>query len=179
MWLVMTCIVIVGYQGCGKSEIGECLKRLLNVQIIEIGDIVRELYKEQISEKSVIEFADGLFEKGKELLIEKRALQLIQPDSQGVAFVGLRTRRELRFLKSRLEINLVIGIKCDIWKRYQLRVTQKKESDNFFLRELVEQNWDKGESILDECDIIINNNNNGVTKLVDYLQVLRSDICEK
>lgn len=175
----MTCIVIVGYQGCGKSELGEYLKRLLNVQIIELGDIVRELYKEQISEKSVLEFADELFEKDKELLIEKKALQLIQPDSQGIAFVGLRTRRELRFLKNRLEINLIIGIKCDIWKRYQLRVKQKKESDNFFLRELVERNWEKRGSILDECDIIINNNSNGVMKLIDYLQTLRSDICEK
>lgn len=175
----MTCIVIVGYQGCGKSELGECLKRLLNVQIIEIGDIVRELYKEQISEKSVLEFADELFEKDKELLIEKRALQLIHPDSQRIVFVGLRTRRELRFLKSKLEISLVIGIECDIWKRYKLRVKQKKESDNFFLRELVERNWEKRGCILDECDIIINNNNNGVMKLVDCLQTLRSDICEK
>ena len=166
----MKSIVIIGFQGSGKSEIARCLGEKRKIQIIEFGDALKKIYKENESKKKLISFANNIFKHKKESIICNEALQSICTNSQVIVFVGIRTKRELYYIKKNVDIDLVVGISCKFVKRFYRRKKQKKKSDGFIQRELCEKWWRRGTYLFDECDIVVNNNKNGAVNMIKMLK---------
>ena len=149
-------IIIVGYQGSGKTTLSNQLSRKFNYNVIEFGDYVRNIYLSENRSMSLLNYVDSIFKQGENLFFVKKINEQITENENNI-FVGPRTIAEIDYLCDIYEIGLIIGLKCDKSIRLKRRKQQKKFCglNEFEKRENLEQSWGVAK-IFDCCDLIFN-----------------------
>ncbi len=167
-------LVVVGLQGSGKSLAADMLKRR-GFEVIEIGDIWRELLKKNNIPRSDIkgtrEFTMKLREKYGKDIYAKYVVKRIRKNMRRVAIMGVRSTYEAVYLKKKIEKLYIISLLAPLKLRFnRMRHRGKPEDpktmENFkWLEERSKRGFMKAKSeekhgimqIMKDADYVISN----------------------
>ncbi|MEM0141134.1 MAG: AAA family ATPase [Thermoplasmatales archaeon] len=152
-------ILVIGMPGSGKDEFAN-VAREIGVEVINMGDIVREYTESQGLEISKSgEVASREREKSGMDVWAKRTITRIR--SNFVVIEGIRNTEEIERFRKDMEVGLVVGIASGRENRYRRLLIRGRGDDphnmeQFNSREARELNWGIG-NVLATADYYICN----------------------
>lgn len=130
----------------GKSTCAQYVKREYNFKVIEIGDYVRDAFRnESPSKNTLIEFANYHYKSGILTAFIRNAIYDSRAYTDNLVFSGLRTNEELDCLLSEYPDAILIRIDCAYRLRCQRFEKEKKDNVSFELRDAIENEWIQNE----------------------------------
>ena len=166
----MSNIILVGYQGSGKTSIANIIANCSGYSVIEFGDVVRASYElNNKNNKSLIDYANDIMKSN-----NLGFVKLIKCDrDDGIIFVGPRTIEEVEYLCRKYDIYKIVGLKCEKKLRFERRRKQKKYVDEDYLkqREVMEYEWGLN-SVMKKCDYTFDTSKNTINEISEIINFI-------